>query len=140
MFLEIKTLYYTLKEQEINIHAEDSVTVAKKLVSDMPEKTEDIIERHMWPAGKSKAPNSIEGVVVSVADKYNSVKDLVMGSDIKHTGVRHYMRKKRDRFRRKHENPDGQVVHFLRSSITFPISPSMQTDLSLISFGHAASP
>ena len=86
-------------------HPKDSVTVAKELVSDMPEKTEDIIERHMWPAGKSKAPNSIEGVVVSVADKYNSVKDLVMGSDIKHTGVRHYVRKKRDRFRNKHEKP-----------------------------------
>ena len=55
----------------------------------MPEKTEDIIERHMWPVGKTKAPNSIEGVVVSVADKYNAVKDVVKGSDINQTGLKY---------------------------------------------------
>ena len=66
----------------------------------MPDKTEDIIERHMWPAGHTKAPNSIEGFVVSVADKYNAVKDLVKASDIYHTGVRHYVRDKRKQIRR----------------------------------------
>lgn len=57
----------------------------------MPEKTEEIIERHMWPLGESEAPNSIEGVVVSVADKYSAVKDIVKGSEVKNTGVKSYL-------------------------------------------------
>ena len=72
-------------------HPRESVIVARELVGEMPEKTEDIIERHMWPAGNSEAPNSIEGVVVSVADKYSAVKDIVKGSDVKNTGVRNYL-------------------------------------------------
>lgn len=71
-------------------HPKESVEVARGLVSDMPDKTEDIIERHMWPIGESEAPNSIEGVVVSVADKYSAVKDLVKGSEVKNTGVKNY--------------------------------------------------
>ena len=73
-------------------HPKDSVEVAREIVGEMPEKAEDIIERHMWPAGESEAPNSIEGVVVSVADKYSAVKDLVKGSEVKNTGVRNYLR------------------------------------------------
>ena len=73
-------------------HPKDSVEVARNIVGEMPEKTEDIIERHMWPAGESEAPNSIEGVVVSVADKYSAVKDLVKGSEVKNTGVKNYLR------------------------------------------------
>ena len=68
-------------------HPVESVKVAKELVPDLSEQSADIIERHMWPAGESKAPNSIEGVVVSVADKYSAVKDLIKGSDLKNTGV-----------------------------------------------------
>jgi uncharacterized protein len=71
-------------------HPKESVEVARGLVSDMPDKTEDIIERHMWPIGESEAPNSIEGVVVSVADKYSAVKDLVKGSEVNNTGVKNY--------------------------------------------------
>ena len=73
-------------------HPKDSVEVAREIVNDMPEKAEDIIERHMWPAGESEAPNSIEGVVVSVADKYSAVKDIVKGSEVKNTGVKNYLR------------------------------------------------
>ena len=69
-------------------HPVDSVKVARDLVPDLSDKSADIIERHMWPAGESKAPNSIEGVVVSVADKYSAVKDLIKGSDIKRTGLK----------------------------------------------------
>lgn len=78
-------------------HPKDSVEVARGLVSEMPEKTEDIIERHMWPAGDSEVPNSIEGVVVSVADKYSAVKDLVKGSEIKNTGVKNYLRSEKQK-------------------------------------------
>ena len=78
-------------------HPKDSVEVARGLVSEMPEKAEDIIERHMWPAGDSEVPNSIEGVVVSVADKYSAVKDLVKGSEIKNTGVKNYLRSEKQK-------------------------------------------
>ena len=73
-------------------HPKESVEVARGLMEEMPEKTEDIIERHMWPAGQSEAPNSIEGVVVSLADKYSAVEDLVKGSEINSTGVKNYLR------------------------------------------------
>lgn len=64
-------------------HPVDSVEVAQKLVGELPEKTSDIISRHMWPAGKSKPPNSLEAVIVSAADKIASVEDIVKGgSDI----------------------------------------------------------
>ena len=59
----------------------------------------DIIERHMWPAGQSKAPNSIEGAVVSVADKYNAVKDIIKGSEVNHTGVKNYVQDEREKIR-----------------------------------------
>ena len=72
-------------------HPKDSVDVAKGIMEELPEKTEDIIERHMWPIGQSKVPNSIEGAVVSVADKYSAVKDLVKGSEVNHTGVKNFV-------------------------------------------------
>ena len=80
-------------------HPKDSVAVARELVGEMPEKTEDIIERHMWPAGKAKAPNSIEGFVVSAADKYNAVKDIIKGSEVRRTGIRYYVQDKRRELR-----------------------------------------
>jgi hypothetical protein len=36
-------------------------------------------------------------VVVSVADKYSAVKDLVKGSEVKNTGVKNYMRDEKQR-------------------------------------------
>lgn len=90
--------YSTSKEMSRE-HPKESVTVARDLVADMPEKTEDIIERHMWPAGQSKAPNSIEGVIVSAADKYSAVKDIVKGSDVKKTGVKYYVRDEKEKIK-----------------------------------------
>jgi hypothetical protein len=57
----------------------------------------------MWPAGGSKAPNSLEGAIVSLADKYSAVKDLVKGSDVKNTGVRNKAREKREELQEKGE-------------------------------------
>ena len=82
-------------------HPKDSVEVARGIVGEMPEKTEDIIERHMWPAGESDAPNSIEGMVVSVADKYSAVKDIVKGSEVKNTGVKNYIRGEKQKIMEK---------------------------------------
>ena len=75
-------------------HPRVSVAVARELVPDLTEQSADIIERHMWPAGDSKAPNSVEGLIVSVADKYTAVKDLVKGSEIYGTGIRNTVNNK----------------------------------------------
>ncbi len=71
---------YSSERELLKAHPEESVEVAREIVSEMPEKTEDIIERHMWPIKPTKVPNSVEGLVVSVADKYNAVKDIVKGA------------------------------------------------------------
>ena len=88
---------YSSDREAVAEHPKESVAVAKELLHELPEKTEDIIERHMWPLGDSKAPNSIEGAVVSVADKYNAVKDVVKGSDVMNTGVRNYVKGEKER-------------------------------------------
>jgi len=90
---------YSSDREAVAEHPKESVAVAKELLPELPEKTEDIIERHMWPLGDSKAPNSIEGAVVSVADKYNAVKDVVKGSEVKNTGVRNYVKGEKDRIK-----------------------------------------
>ena len=59
-------------------HPKDSVSVAKEFYPELDEKTEKIIRRHMWPLG-GKAPRSREEVIVSLSDKYASVKDLLYG-------------------------------------------------------------
>lgn len=71
-------------------HPKDSVAVAKELIEDLPEGTEQIIERHMWPIGDSKAPRTLESAVVSVADKYTAVKDIVKGREPDHPVVKKY--------------------------------------------------
>ena len=57
-------------------HPQDSAEIAEHLVGDLDPKTADIIRRHMFPA-TPVPPNSIEGFIVSIADKYVSVRDLV---------------------------------------------------------------
>ena len=56
-------------------HPADSVEAARRLVGELPEKTEDAIARHMWPFAGSKMPNSLEGAIVSAADKIASFED-----------------------------------------------------------------
>ena len=84
-------------------HPSDSVKVARELVPDLTDQSADIIERHMWPAGSSKAPNSLEGIIVSSADKYAAVKDLVKGSDINNTGVRNVIRSETEKIKNQIE-------------------------------------
>lgn len=91
---------FSSDKEAIRDHAEESVKVARDIVEDMPELAEKIIETHMWPMGKSEAPNSVEGVVVSVADKYTAFKDLVKGSDANDTGLNNTMRKYRDKLKK----------------------------------------
>ena len=77
-------------------HPGESVKVAKELVEELPDGSEEIIERHMWPMGQSKAPSTIEGMVVSVTDKYNAIKDFVKGSEVQNTSLRNSTREKKD--------------------------------------------
>ena len=81
-------------------HPADSVKVAKELVPDLTEHSADIIERHMWPGGSSKLPNSVEGMIVSVADKYAAVKDIVKGSEVKNTGVKNAVQAEAERLKK----------------------------------------
>lgn len=72
---------YSSAKECADEHPKESVEIAKGIVEELPDSTEDIIERHMWPAGDSKAPNTIEGAIVSAADKYAAIKDFVKGSN-----------------------------------------------------------
>ena len=78
-------------------HAVDSIEVARKLVEDMPEKTPDIIEHHMWPSLGSEAPKSLEGFIVSAADKAAAVEDFVRGSRTRPVGLKETVRNIRKR-------------------------------------------
>lgn len=89
-----RDIKYASKEECYREHPADSVKVAQKLLEDLPQKSADIIERHMWPVAHSKAPNSLEGVIVSAADKYAAVKDIIQGSEVKHTGIKNLFRRK----------------------------------------------
>lgn len=75
-----------------NQHPRDSVEVAHKLLGELPEKTEDIISRHMWPVGGSKPPNSLECAIVSAADKIAAVEDFIEGYGEKRPGIRGVVR------------------------------------------------
>lgn len=77
-------------------HPSESVKVAREIVGDMPDGSEEIIERHMWPMGPTKAPSTLEGLVVSVTDKYNAVKDFVKGSEIHNTNLKSQARDKKN--------------------------------------------
>lgn len=92
--------FSSLKEANAE-HPRGSVSLAKEIVKDLPEEAESIIERHMWPIGESEAPDSLEGAIVSVADKYNAVKDIVKGSEVKNTGVRNYVQTEKDKLLEK---------------------------------------
>ena len=59
-------------------HPLDSVEAAKRICPDLDEKTEQIISRHMFPL-TPKPPMNREGVIVTIADKYCSVKDRLVG-------------------------------------------------------------
>jgi uncharacterized protein len=78
-------------------HPIDSVELAHKLVDELPEKTTDIIARHMWPAGGSKPPNSLEAAIVSAADKIAAVEDFIEGYEKQRPGIRGVVRAIRDR-------------------------------------------
>jgi uncharacterized protein len=79
--------YHSMRECSRR-HPADSLEVANRLVGELPKKTEDIISRHMWPAGRSKPPNSLEAAIVSAADKIAAVEDFVEGYGEKRPGLR----------------------------------------------------
>ena len=72
-------------------HPKDSVKVAKKLVPNISYKTENIIESHMWPIATANKPSSIEGVIISITDKYTAVKDLIRGSNNNSVRAKQYV-------------------------------------------------
>ena len=57
-------------------HPVESVDVANYILEDLTEKEADSISNHMWPLA-GKKPRYIEGLILTVADKYSSVLDTV---------------------------------------------------------------
>lgn len=60
----------------LRLHPLDSVRAARELVPGIDHKTEEIIRCHMWPVNGWK-PSSVEGYIITVADKYSSVRELL---------------------------------------------------------------
>jgi len=57
-------------------HPLDSERIAKRYFPEMNRKTQKIIRCHMWPLTPCP-PDSLEGMVVSLADKYCSVRECL---------------------------------------------------------------
>lgn len=55
-------------------HPKESVKEAKNLIPTISYKTECIIARHMWPA-TLLPPNSVEGYLITIADKFCGVEE-----------------------------------------------------------------
>ncbi len=68
---------YESNQECLRQHPGDSVETARKLVGELPNKTEDMISRHMWPFAGSKPPNSLEAAIISTADKIATIEDYV---------------------------------------------------------------
>ena len=94
---------YSSEQECYRRHPADSIEVARGLMDDLPEKVPDIIERHMWPNAGSKPPNSLEGLIVSTADKAAAMEDFFRGSRVKPVGFKETIRniKKRSGHRGK---------------------------------------
>lgn len=67
---------YTGKFQTYVRHPKDSVKVAMDLLPDMNKKFYRTISRHMFPL-TVLPPTSLEGLIVSLADKWASVKECL---------------------------------------------------------------
>ena len=57
-------------------HPVESVDVANLILEDLTEKEADSISNHMWPLAGNR-PGSLEGMILTVADKYSSMLDAV---------------------------------------------------------------
>ncbi len=57
-------------------HPVDSLTLARKILSGMDEKTRDAIVHHMWPVNRKK-PKFREGMIISFADKWCAAAEWV---------------------------------------------------------------
>ena len=68
---------YASNRECLRRHPADSVETARRLVGKLPDKTENMISRHMWPFAGSRPPDSLEAVIVSAADKIASLEDYV---------------------------------------------------------------
>ncbi len=61
-------------------HPVDSVEEARKLYPEMDSATEDIIRNHMWPLAVHR-PRSLEGYIVSLADKRVSMQSAFFSGE-----------------------------------------------------------
>lgn len=68
---------YSCNKDCYKSHPEESVSITEGILSgcEFSPKAKDIIRHHMWPV-TSVRPTSVEGTIVSLADKCASVKDF----------------------------------------------------------------
>ena len=57
-------------------HANDSASIAHKLIPDLSENADSMIKTHMWPVSSSH-PRSREAFILNAAEKYSSIADWV---------------------------------------------------------------
>lgn len=60
-------------------HPVDSVETARRILREYDDKTLQIIETHMWPARPGR-PSSLEGYIVTLADKYAAIREVTAAS------------------------------------------------------------
>lgn len=65
---------YRTRLRAWRFHPDESAKLAKSIVPDLDPSVESIIKTHMWP-GPCGRPQTKEGVVLNVADKYASIAD-----------------------------------------------------------------
>jgi uncharacterized protein len=57
-------------------HPVDSVDIADSLLGGLDDTARDIIGNHMWPVTPTR-PRTIEGFIITVADKYSAMTDFM---------------------------------------------------------------
>ncbi|MCR5772026.1 MAG: HD domain-containing protein [Butyrivibrio sp.] len=71
-----RDLKYRNNSQCCQQHPKDSVVVAQSILGDLDDTGRDIIGNHMWPMTLTP-PQTIEGFIITIADKYCAVTDLL---------------------------------------------------------------
>ena len=72
---------YSGKFQTYVRHPKDSAKIAMTLLPDMNKKFYRTISRHMFPL-TILPPSSVEGVIISVADKWAAIKDITSSREV----------------------------------------------------------
>lgn len=71
-----RELKYKNNRQCCRLHPKDSVAIAQDILGELDDTGRDIIEHHMWPM-TIVPPHTIEGFIITIADKYSAMTDFL---------------------------------------------------------------